>query len=642
MLKSHVTELMHAYASLFQDIAAAYPATQKDCERDLKHLASVVSVSGIYVLTVDLPAAGKHFDKCLTEGRYVKSRLVLTSASPRKLCVPAFLRGLFYRVFDDRGYLKEEYDAEAIFFIRQVYYLAKKASIMCADEHILDSVKELVVTDSALPVPERFWLSNQMTEEYCEEVSFNDPLYSSRPFEGEIPLSLLLNNLERISGLVTSALGPYRYEEWSFRHGPGAVAERKGPGNKYRFTCWPDLLDSEFPFSDVACYNHTDWAARYYWMERMGSNPRPSRLIAVKKTYLKPRLIAAEPSEHQWCQQNLWHYFCDRSSKTWIGSMIQFRDQTRNQELALRGSIDGALATIDLSEASDRVSCAFVGRFFRKNIRLLAALRASRTPCLVQHINPEVCELVELRKFSTMGSACTFPVESLIFLSVVLSACLAQRGLPPTLEAIAQVSCDIGVFGDDLVVPVDCREVVCRFLEVLDFKVNTAKTFGSGKFRESCGVDAFGGHNITPVYWRTPTSADPESLLSKIDTINNFTSRGLFNVASMLRSTVHRRVKFPYVSWTSGVVGYKSHLGENLSGFKTRWNSHLFRIEVLVPRVSIRAKRRVINDNSVLLQFFTEDPGPYTPWRGGYTLKTYSRVVMSWVPVAELGPKPIS
>lgn len=103
-----------------------------------------------------------------------------------------------------------------------------------------------------------------------------------------------------------------------------------------------------------------------------------------------------------------------RVAHTWLSDFIRFRDQSQNQEMCLRGSKDGSLATIDLSAASDRVSCLCVGNVFRGNEALLRALRSTRTQKVELLKNGPIRSL---NMYSTMGNATTFPVESLIFLA---------------------------------------------------------------------------------------------------------------------------------------------------------------------------------------------------------------------------------
>jgi len=241
--------------------------------------------------------------------------------------------------------------------------------------------------------------------------------------------------------------------------------------------------------------------------------------------------------------------------------------------------------------------------------------------------------VIRLRKFSTMGNACTFPVESLIFLSVALAAVLTQRNLRPTPRNIRRLTGQVAVFGDDIIVPVDCRELVIDALEILDFKVNTQKSFWNGNFRESCGVDAFRGVNVTPAYWRTFNDGKPESLASTVETRNNFYKKFLLSAASRLASTLPSDI--PTVAMRSGVFGLKSVLGPNLHGFKTRDNPGLQRTEIRVASLISRQTRVPIKDDSALLQFFTEDPDPFTKWESGIPQRPRTLIRPRWVALSD-------
>jgi hypothetical protein len=68
MLNRHVEELLQVYRCLFKDIGNAYPELRDELELDLAHLAEFVDERGIDAFCIDLPAVGKHFDRCLSEG----------------------------------------------------------------------------------------------------------------------------------------------------------------------------------------------------------------------------------------------------------------------------------------------------------------------------------------------------------------------------------------------------------------------------------------------------------------------------------------------------------------------------------------------------------------------------------------------
>jgi hypothetical protein len=651
MSKRHVRELREVYENIFQDAKYAYPTLVDELDKDLARLLKLVDCRGICVFAVYLPAAGKHFDRCLSTGQYEFAGLPLTGARSANVRLPKFLGCLYLLVFNKDGFLKEDCDVGAIRFIRQLYMAAKKATLDCSAQSVLDEVQEFCDVDLLLPEPHRFWSEEAPTDEECaaSHPGFREEAwYLSKLGEDErSSMSDLLAYIDLTAGYVNAALGHYQPDDWRFRHGPGAVSERTGVVNKYRFVNWSERLESVYPLADYGFHNHSAWVDWVQseqgshpsgWAPRaweIGSSDPASRLIAVPKTFLKPRLIAAEPTEHQWCQQNIWHYFCERVKHSWLANFIRFRDQTRNQELCLLGSRTTLLATVDLSAASDRVSCHAVGNLFRANIGLLQALRASRTRYLEQSINSDVDERLRLRKFSTMGSACTFPVESLMFMTVAIAAVLFTRRVQVTVENIASLSGEVTVFGDDIIVPIDCRLAFQRALEILDFKINSAKTFWIGRFRESCGVDAYHGVDVTPAYWRSPTEATPDSIASKVEVCNNFYEKWLLRTSSFLASTI-RNGEIPTVAVDSGVFGFKSRTGPRLDSLKSRWNRDLQRTEVRVVRLSAKTTRSGINDNSALLQFFTEAPEPHEPWASGIGQRPRISLKRGWVPTSDL------
>lgn len=158
--------------------------------------------------------------------------------------------------------------------------------------------------------------------------------------------------------------------------------------------------------------------------------------------------------------------------------------QEEHKVLACKASIDGSLATIDMSNASDTV-CRVLPKLVLPAIwfELLDSLRAPKTRISGKW--------VRLEKFSSMGNGFTFELETLIF------ATLARTLVKQCGEDPDSVSC----YGDDLIVPSSCFTAVMKALEFFGFTPNMKKTFGTGPFRESCGGDYYGGvpvraHNL--------------------------------------------------------------------------------------------------------------------------------------------------
>jgi len=180
-----------------------------------------------------------------------------------------------------------------------------------------------------------------------------------------------------------------------------------------------------------------------------------------------------------------------------------------------------------------------------------------------------------------MGSALCFPVEAMYFYTICVASLLRIQDLPVTPRNAFKVSRNVYVYGDDIIVPSAYASSVLDSLQKYNCKVNTAKTFFKGNFRESCGVDAFRGQEVTPVYVGTsqPLNAQQVSeIVSWVSTANLFYKKGLWSTADYMFKTVESVIgPLPYVLETSSGLGRISYLGYHSV---ERWNSRLCRFEI--------------------------------------------------------------
>jgi hypothetical protein len=646
MTKRHVTVIQQSYREVLSDISDWLPETASGLDRDYKRLCSAIEEHGLRFSTIDLVDFGKHFDLCLSKSRLTLTGLPHMRPHKKGSVIPRLFKGLLIRIFDDSGCLLPVPCISSIRFCRQLYYLAKKLRMECEKERTNETVRSFYSTDARVLSATLEWDADHLDGGRAFHLDFDDKL---RPRSSDCrQLSLefgedtpwlprdCVRAIHFASDTVTVSLGHYDPFEWGSRHGPGAVSDRLGE-SKYDFPTWPEKLSRHFPLADFAYANYALWASECQDQDRRFSEVEsPSKLIAVPKTQKAPRLIASEPTAHQWCQQVVLDYLASRSNECWIGKVIHLRDQTFNQQLARTASMTGSHWTIDLSEASDRVSCYVVERVFRKNPYLLEAFHACRTRTILNKICPDQPRLHKLRKFTTMGSALTFPVQSLVFLSVILGCMLSHRKLEYTMKNVRKLSKEVLVFGDDLIVPSDVGHLVLGALRYLGFKVNLNKTFGTGRFRESCGGEYFDGHDVTPSYLLTyPDRRRPESLDSCVQTRNNFYRKGYFRMAQYLKSTVERDsyLRIPTLADGSGLFGWISYEGKDLSGLRSRFNKHLHRREVLAHVLTSRVTRRSDRMSSRVLQYFTEAPAPDQKWSSGVLGRPSLNIKRRWVPV---------
>jgi hypothetical protein len=141
------------------------------------------------------------------------------------------------------------------------------------------------------------------------------------------------------------------------KHGPGATADKLRSNEKFNQLEWTSRLERVFPAGDYLLPN---WKYKHVhdqltWLEP--GNERPVRVITVPKTLKTPRIIAIEPTCMQYMQQAILERFVQGlGSSQLLDPFLRFTDQVPNQNMARDGSSRGELATLDLSEASDRVS----------------------------------------------------------------------------------------------------------------------------------------------------------------------------------------------------------------------------------------------------------------------------------------------
>jgi hypothetical protein len=171
-----------------------------------------------------------------------------------------------------------------------------------------------------------------------------------------------------------------------------------------------------------------------------------------------------------------------------------------------------------------------------------------------------------------------------------------------------------------------------ELLEICDFKVNQSKSFKEGNFRESCGVDAFRGRGVTPVYWRGPYTSEPESVASLIELHNHLYSRWLMCTSARL---ARQLADFPSVAADSGATGLHSRVAVVLPGIPRYCKAHHV-WKVRIPVFSGTSKRTPFGNDCALLQYFTEDPSPYTKWAHGVQNRVRLARRMRWIPVHAL------
>jgi len=132
-----------------------------------------------------------------------------------------------------------------------------------------------------------------------------------------------------------------------------------------------------------------------------------------------------------------------------------------------------------------------------------------------------------------------------------------------------------------LIVPVDHVHMVVNTLEAFGSRVGAAKSFWTGRFRESCGKEYFNGNDISIVRCRQAlpsTSTDADGVISTVALRNLFYEHGYWRTARWLDKKLLKVLKhFPIVSPASPVLGRVSFLGYETQRMHPRLHSPLVR-----------------------------------------------------------------
>jgi hypothetical protein len=577
-MKSYVSDQLRLMEAVYIDATMKCVADVSDY-RDLKTIRSRTEKEGISFLTITLPQFCKDFERSLANGVIDSSAF----KSFKKVgAIPALLQGMLSQLFSvENGRILHEQketttsgscaDSATSGEANESRDTVVSSSGNISD--IVESVRQICLTFSKVEIectPSRVQLAlaRYVSIEHTF-VSFSPQCEETIAFG--IVSSVLWNTM--VSSIELSKCIP--------KHGPGATAEYISGNLKYNWSEWNDCLEPYFPLIGngypLGLPSDSE-ELKSLTVHSMGSE-RPVRVVPVPKTLKGPRIIAIEPSCMQFAQQGIMGELVSSLESYWLtAGHVNFRDQHINQSLAISASISGRLATIDLSDASDRVPLSLALVMFQCHPDLSDAIEACRSTS-AQLPNGKI--ISPLRKFASMGSALCFPIEAMYFYTVCVIALLKEHNLPVTPLNIFRVTREVHIYGDDIIVPTMYATSVLDHLRKYNCKVNTNKTFGVGKFRESCGIDAYAGKEVTPVYLRKvcpENRRQSSAIISWVATANLFYRKGYWRTTDFMRKRIEALIgPLPYVSETSSALGHLSYLGYRSV---ERWNRNLQRFEI--------------------------------------------------------------
>jgi len=515
---------------------------------DRKTIIRRVEHEGLSFLTITLADFAKDFQKSLDRGR-VENDTFTSFKRGKGGCLPAFLQGFTSRVFNPcDGFLLDRPLTEAIRAVRQLCLLHGKLEIDCTPEREAKSFSDYLASEDHV---KRF----DLLRSEAMMVRFEEMF------------SLLFRDVVQPLENYLYAADPVPFVP---KHGPGSTAERFLGNEKYAQKTWPRRLEEVFPQRDYIISSERYSQLLDDVRDLDPGDEVPVRVISVPKTLKSRRIIAIEPVAMQYMQQALMAQLVKRlESDPLVRCLIGFTDQVPNREMAALGSIDGSLATLDLSMASDLVSNQLVRRAFRRFPHFGEALDATRS----RRADVPGHGVLRLAKFASMGSALCFPIEAMVFLTVTLLGIEDGTNTRLDRESISKLHGQVRVYGDDIITPVDSVRPVIGLLESYGFLVGLGKSFWEGQFRESCGGDYYAGEDVTAIRCRRPfpsSRADAAEVLSLVSFRNQCYSHGYWKTARWLDVKLEKLLGFfPAIHPTSAVVGRHTFLpykGERIDG----------------------------------------------------------------------------
>lgn len=476
--------------------------TPRDMKLDLRKIQHRLSREGISFLTKTLPRLGKAFKRALS------GEVSLDATGFRKIPgsqIPRFLGGLFKSVFTLDGWVLPHPCVDCIATLIGVFELWYKLELPYDKEQEQEVIEKFERTeDEILDISLRL-------SAIAEGLSCDNPL--GRQSHDRLPKGQVI---ARARARVNRVFRSLNTMDIYPSHGPGAVSTGEKLWNKWRWTTISPRITQSYPIDEYFYSSLSAVCDNVQSIQSLNINESSARVVLVPKDSRGPRLISCEPLDFQWIQQGLSRAIVKRlEHHPLTRHNVFFTNQLPNQLGALLGSKDGRYVTLDLAEASDRITVGLVHLLFG-GTGLLDPLLNCRS------LSTELPggKILYLNKYAPMGSALCFPVLATCVWAIL------SAGAPD-----ADTRKSILVYGDDVIVPKAYALNAIELLESFGLKVNREKSCISGFFRESCGTEAFRGQVVTPVRFRTVWSSSrcPHSYTSWVAYANSMYDKKYFH-----------------------------------------------------------------------------------------------------------------
>lgn len=562
-------------------------------DRDLITIEARYEHEGDGFLTIALPSLCSAFDEGLASGKFTCPdgfRKVKGGAIPR------LFSGMLCEVFDTiTGDILQNPNIGVIKLTREVLLFYKKLQLPQEQESHLDQKAK--------------------SKFFSVEATCREPLkFDSRK----------RFIIERVADYILPNIESFDERELFPKHGPGAVVESITANQK-----WKSVVDH---LGSLVRYGFDS----FLWSlttngRKIDDAPTSSKakLISVPKNSTSRRTITVEPCCNQFIQQGFNTLIRNHIPKCGIlQRCIDLNDQTKNQHLALEGSLRRNFATIDLSSASDLLTVELVKLVFGKRPLLLEGLLNCRSTTVFDSKRTE-----EVVKYAGMGNATTFPVQSIVFAVIAIAALI--DGTRPTYRNARRAARRVRVYGDDIIVPTRHAHNVVSWITEAGLQVNLKKSFLDGPFKESCGVDAYAGYDVTPMYCRhhpgNISKGNPSGIAHYVQLSNQAWLKGHYELANQLVQIVEEELRTRLPLTTERIGGLGLHSRQGAIEYQ-KWDPLLHKPQLRVWTLLPVYRKDVIDGYEALLKFFLSPAMPEDELHLQRSpVRFKSRIVQRWV-----------
>lgn len=264
---------------------------------------------------------------------------------------------------------------------------------------------------------------------------------------------------------------PPSWECLAGRYGPGVTAEGLNMLGKWSLDgALPSSVPITLYIANLHDYVNLPRITRY--------SSGVTKVAEVPKSIKSNRLVSSEPANGMFAQLavNKWLY---RELHRNFRNHVNLHDQEWHNTLLH----DPDYCSIDLSDASDHVSCLLVRICLPRWREFLFSARS-------EYARLPNGRMPHLRSFAPMGSGLTFGVLTAVSCGILSYACSHKWH----------------AYGDDWIVHYKDYDSVIDLATRCGLAVNKSKSCPTRIYKESCGLELFHGRNITPMYIREQPS----------------------------------------------------------------------------------------------------------------------------------------